>query len=83
MQQEKQKIIEVKNLKVQYGDRLILENINFNINKGEVFVIVGGSGCGKSTLLKQLIGLETPTEGNILINGTDITQLNEEKKIEI
>jgi len=76
-------IIEVKNLKVQYNNRLILENINFSINKEEVFVIVGRSGSGKSTLLKQIIGLETPTEGTIIINGKNLTKATDDQKINI
>ena len=78
-----ERIIEVSNLKVQYGDRVILENINFDVKKGEVFVIVGGSGCGKSTLLRQLIGLEIPTEGTIIIDGENLTEANEEKAVAI
>jgi phospholipid/cholesterol/gamma-HCH transport system ATP-binding protein len=51
----------------------ILENVNFDIKQGEIFVIVGGSGCGKSTLLRQLIGLETPNKGSsILVNGVEL-----------
>lgn len=65
-----EEIIKVENLKVAYGDRIILDNINFGISKGEIFFIVGGSGCGKSTLLRQLIGLESPTHGNVYIKNT-------------
>ncbi len=65
-----EEIIKVENLKVAYGDRIILDNINFGIRKGEIFFIVGGSGCGKSTLLRQLIGLESPTSGNVYIKNT-------------
>jgi len=75
--------IQVNNLKVQYDDRVILENVNFNVKRGEIFVIVGGSGCGKSTLLRQIIGLESPTKGEILINGQDLTKATEKNKIEI
>lgn len=66
-------IIEAIDVTVRYGKLTVLENISFNISRGEIFVIVGGSGCGKSTLLRQLIGLETPTEGRVLINGEDFT----------
>ena len=76
-------IIDVKDLRVQYGNRVILKNVNFNIKRGEVFVIVGGSGCGKSTLLRQLIGLETPTEGTIIIDGENLTDANEKDAIAI
>jgi phospholipid/cholesterol/gamma-HCH transport system ATP-binding protein len=76
-------IIDVKDLKVQYGKRVILENVNFNIKRGEVFMIVGGSGCGKSTLLRQLIGLETPTEGTIIIENANLTEANEYETVAI
>jgi phospholipid/cholesterol/gamma-HCH transport system ATP-binding protein len=67
-------IIEVRNLSVKYGNNIILHDINFDIKRGEIFLIVGGSGCGKSTLLRQIIGLEIPYEGTILIDGEDLTQ---------
>jgi phospholipid/cholesterol/gamma-HCH transport system ATP-binding protein len=67
-----QAIIEVNSLSKVYDGRVILENVNFSVKKGEIFVIVGGSGCGKSTLLRQLIGLETPTDGEILVAGNDL-----------
>jgi len=54
-----------------YGDFVIQENLNFTINRGEIFIIMGGSGCGKSTLLKSLIGLKEPATGAISFNGQD------------
>ena len=60
-------IISVRNLKIGYGDKIILQNINFQVRSGEVFMILGGSGSGKSTLLKNLIGLYTPLAGEIWI----------------
>lgn len=54
---------------MRYGARLVQENLNFSVRRGDVFVIMGGSGCGKSTLLKHMIGLEQPAQGNIVING--------------
>jgi phospholipid/cholesterol/gamma-HCH transport system ATP-binding protein len=76
-------IIEVRDLSVVYDDRTILENINFDIKRGEIFVIVGGSGCGKSTLLRQLIGLETPSTGTITVDDEDFSGADRSKKIEI
>ncbi len=76
-------IVEVKNLSVVYDKRTILENINFEIYQGEIFVIVGGSGCGKSTLLRQIIGLETPTTGEIFIDGVDLTKARNRSRNEI
>jgi len=71
--------IEVRNLRTHYGDREILKNISFSIQKGKTTVILGGSGCGKSTLLKHLIGLLRPTGGEILINGSDIIKMDEDE----
>ncbi|MEI6279705.1 MAG: ATP-binding cassette domain-containing protein [Verrucomicrobiae bacterium] len=65
-------IIKVRDLTAAYGDSVILENVSFDVRRGEVFVILGGSGCGKSTLMKGLIGLLPPTRGQILIDGGDL-----------
>ena len=61
--------IVVENLTLAYGDFLIQKNLNFTINRGDVFIIMGGSGCGKSTLLKSMIGLKSPDTGDISYNG--------------
>lgn len=61
--------IVVEDLTLAYGDFLIQANLNFTINEGDVFVIMGGSGCGKSTLLKSMIGLKRPQAGDIIYNG--------------
>ncbi len=74
------KIIEVNSLTKIYDGRVILEDVNFSIKQGEIFVIVGGSGCGKSTLLRQLIGLETPTEGDIKVAGMDFINARGKEK---
>ena len=74
-------IITVRNLKVGYGENVILQNINFEVRHGEVFVILGGSGSGKSTLLKNLIGLYTPLEGEVWIEGGNlITAADDERR---
>ena len=57
--------ITVKDLTMAYGDYVLQSNLNFSVNKGDIFIIMGGSGCGKSTLLKYMIGLRTPEQGNI------------------
>lgn len=76
-------IIEVKNLTVSYNERVILDDVSFDIFPGEIFVIVGGSGCGKSTLLRQLIGIEQPFSGSIIIDGKDLTTANPKERTEI
>jgi phospholipid/cholesterol/gamma-HCH transport system ATP-binding protein len=72
-----EKAIEISGLVTHYGDREVLKNISLSIPRGMTTVILGGSGCGKSTLLKHLIGLLSPTRGNILINGQDIASIEE------
>ncbi len=65
-------IIRVRDLTVGYGDVVLVENVAFDVRRGEVFVILGGSGSGKSTLLKHMIGLLPPRSGRVEIDGDDI-----------
>ncbi len=61
--------IRVSNLTMGWGDVILQRNLTFQVDRGDVFAILGGSGCGKSTLLRYLIGLETPLSGEIVIDG--------------
>jgi phospholipid/cholesterol/gamma-HCH transport system ATP-binding protein len=63
----------VRGLHKSFGDQKVLDGIDFEVEPGEIFVIMGPSGSGKSVLLKHLIGLETPDAGEILINGQSIS----------
>jgi phospholipid/cholesterol/gamma-HCH transport system ATP-binding protein len=65
-------VIRVENLSAGYDGNVLLQDINFTVAPGEVFVILGGSGSGKSTLLKQMIGLYQPITGHVFIDGEDI-----------
>jgi len=65
-------VITVKDLVAAYGERQILRDVNFEVRRGEVFVIVGSSGCGKSTLLKHMIGLFPPQRGEVWIEGENL-----------
>ena len=65
-------LIQVRALKAGYGERIILQNVDLDVFPGEVLILLGGSGCGKSTLLKQMIGLEQPLSGSVLINDRDV-----------
>ena len=65
--------IEFENISLSYGNRLILDNINFKINKGEIFGMLGPNGAGKSTIFNLLTGLISPNNGRIKINGADVT----------
>jgi phospholipid/cholesterol/gamma-HCH transport system ATP-binding protein len=58
-----------QDLTMAYGDFLIQKDLNFTINRGDVFIIMGGSGCGKSTLLKIMIGLKSPATGDVFYDG--------------
>lgn len=75
----KEPILKVESLQVQYGDRVILKDVSFEVYPREIFLIVGGSGCGKTTLLKAICGLLKPTNGNVYIQGQNITFLDEEE----
>lgn len=63
----------VQNVSLGYGEEMILENINFCVEAGQIVTILGGSGCGKTTLMKGLVGLLEPTEGRFELYGSDIS----------
>ena len=69
----KNSIIEFKNVSLSYGNRLILDNINFNINEGQIFGMLGPNGVGKSTIFNLITGLIALDSGQIKINGEDVT----------
>ena len=67
-------IIEFQNVSLSYGSRLILDNINFKINEGQIFGMLGPNGVGKSTIFNLITGLINPKHGKIKINGEDVTK---------
>jgi phospholipid/cholesterol/gamma-HCH transport system ATP-binding protein len=70
-------LYEVRGLTKRYGDRVILDHLDFEVLRGECLVVLGRSGTGKSVTLRQLDGLEQPDEGSIVFDGTDIARLEE------
>src|SRR2546426_11122591 len=72
-------IIEVGGLSRTFGDRVVLNDVSLEVDRGETMVILGGSGCGKSTLLRHIIGLNKPTSGEIWIKGQEITQMTDDE----
>jgi oligopeptide/dipeptide ABC transporter ATP-binding protein len=85
MRKNKEKIIEIKNLKkhfdTQYGAVKAVDDITFDIYKGETFGLVGESGCGKSTLIRTILRLLSPTSGEIWFNGRDIAKLHKKSDL--
>jgi len=76
-------MIEVRDLTVGYGERVVLDRINFQVRRGEVFAILGASGSGKSTLLKHLIGLYQPRQGDVLIAGASLVRAEGDERLRI
>ena len=76
-------MISLRNLRVSYGEHEILHGISFDVQRGETLVILGGSGSGKSTLLRTLVGLESPTSGEIWLKGKNIAAISAAEMDEI
>ena len=63
--------LKIQNLTIAYGEKVIQRDLNFTVNTGDIFVIIGGNGSGKSTLMRSLVGLQPPTQGTVLYEGLD------------
>lgn len=78
-----EKLLEIKNLKKYYGkgdsEVKALDDVSFDVYKGEMLVLLGNSGCGKSTLLNIIGGMDSPTSGEVLLNGVDITKYKDKE----
>ena len=72
-------MIELQDVVVAYGDRVILDHVDLTIEDGETLVVLGGSGAGKSTILRLIIGLQRPNSGRILVDGVDVVGLSEDE----
>lgn len=75
--------IRVEDLSVAYGEHRVLDHVDFEVARGEIFVILGGSGCGKSTLLKHMIGLHRPRTGRVFLEGREIHSAGPLERLEI
>ncbi len=73
-------VLTVEDLTMAYGEVVLQRDINFSVNLGDIFFIIGGSGCGKSTLLRHLIGLQRPAAGRVLYGATDLWSLDDEQR---
>ena len=74
MEKDKQVVLQIKNIRKDFGQRTVLKDVNFNVHKGEVVSIIGSSGSGKSTLLRCINLLEKPTSGEIIFHDKDVVK---------
>jgi phospholipid/cholesterol/gamma-HCH transport system ATP-binding protein len=75
---EKSPAITTKNLEIAYGDFVIQRDLNFTVNRGEIFVLMGGSGCGKTTVMRCLTGLKEPAKGQIFLGDVSFWEAGQE-----
>jgi len=73
-------ILEIRNISKRFGDLLVVDDLSFEVEKGEFFSLLGPSGCGKTTLLRMMGGFESPSSGSIHLGGRDITKLAPQKR---
>jgi phospholipid/cholesterol/gamma-HCH transport system ATP-binding protein len=72
--------IEVRDLRMGFGERVVQEGIRFSVSRGEIFVIMGDSGCGKSTLMRHMVGLQSPKAGDVHYEGEAFWAAGEERR---
>src|SRR4051812_49983009 len=75
--------IEFRDVYLAFDDQVILDEVNFTVRRGETKIVLGGSGSGKSTIINIVLGLLKPDSGRVLVNGVDITDLDEVDLIRI
>jgi branched-chain amino acid transport system ATP-binding protein len=74
-------LLEVRGLTAHHGQLRALDNVSLRVMPGDVYAIIGANGAGKSTLLRTIAGLHRPTEGSVLLGGTDVTGLRAERRL--
>jgi len=72
--------IVVQDLTMAYGDFLIQRDLTFTVNRGDIFIVMGGSGCGKSTLLRSMVGLQEPVKGKVLYGGVSFWEAEQKER---
>ena len=80
---EKEVHISVRDLTMAYGDFVVMRDLTFDINRADIFIIMGGSGCGKSTLMRILIGLKPPAKGKVLYGEVDFWEADPQTRDQI
>ncbi|OQY44462.1 MAG: polyamine ABC transporter ATP-binding protein [Desulfobacteraceae bacterium 4572_87] len=80
---QKTPAITTKDLEIAYGDFVIQRDLNFTVNRGEIFVLMGGSGCGKTTVMRSLTGLKAPKKGQVFLGDISFWEAGQEKRDEM
>lgn len=80
---DREKCLEIQNLTVAFGPRVIQHDLRFSVRRGSIFAIMGNSGCGKSTVLKTIVGLLRPSAGTVLVAGEDYWAASDDRREEI
>ncbi len=75
--------ITVQDLTIAYGDVVIQRDVNFTVNRGDIFIVMGASGCGKSSLLRHMVGLQEPARGDVLYEGESFWQADDETRLRL
>jgi phospholipid/cholesterol/gamma-HCH transport system ATP-binding protein len=73
-------LVEIRELTMAYGDFVVQRDLDFAIERGEIFAVIGTSGCGKTTLLRHLVGLQSPAKGKVLYEGEDFWRADPERR---
>ena len=73
----KDTLLEFKHVQVRFQQQVILRDISIRVRRGETLVVIGESGCGKTVMLKNMIGLITPSAGQVLFDGRDLSELSD------
>ena len=76
----KKVIVKLENFRKQYGEKVVIEDINLEVYEGEFLTLLGSSGCGKTTILRSISGLDKPSSGKVYIDGVDVTNLDPTKR---
>ena len=82
-QTNKQPHIIVKDLTMAYGSFVVQHDLTFTVNRGDVFIIMGGSGCGKSTLMRHMVGLKSPAKGQVFYDKVSFWETGPEQRDQI
>lgn len=76
-------VIEVRGLRNQFGDQVVLDHLDLDVYRGEILGVVGGSGSGKSVLLRSIIGLNRPAAGSVKLLGEEMTRISDTRRAEV